>query len=530
MTDVPHPATPARSPDGPAVSWPGTSGDPTRLSFSTLGRVAGRPGVRGPSPDPRSLDIGIVHLGLGAFHRAHQAVLTEDAAAASDETRWGILGVTQRSPRVAEQLAPQDGLYGVLTAGRTETSLRVIGSLREVAFPGTQTATVLERIAAPTTHVVSLTVTEKGYRRTASGTLDLADVDVAADVAALRSELADSRVEPAPSRTPVGMLVRGLALRRARSGAPLTVVCCDNMVDNGATLRGLVLGMAAAAGPAGDALAGWVADAVRFPSTMVDRIVPATTDAHRETARGLLGLRDDGLVVGEPFSQWVVQDDFAGPRPRWELAGALLTDDVAPYERAKLRILNATHSTLAYLGALRGYATIAEAVADPELEGLARALVDDDVIPTLEQPAGLDLAEYRESVLERFANPHTGHTTRQVAMDGSQKLPIRLLGTVSDRLAAGVVPQAAARSVAAWIAFVDRATQSSDGILDDPLADELRAACAGSPDGLADRVLDLSAIFPPDVSGSDAFRREVRSATRGLRLSTSPLPSTSTLQ
>ncbi|MDM8084823.1 mannitol dehydrogenase family protein [Cellulomonas cellasea] len=488
-----------------------------RLSLDTLDRRGHHPEIVGPAHDPRGLDVGIVHLGLGAFHRAHQAVFTEDALAATGDTGWGILGVTQRSARVVEQLRPQDGLYGVLSKGEHSTSLRVVGSLREVAFPGDETDAVLARIAAPSTRIVSLTVTEKGYHRTAAGSPDLADPDVASDVAALRAELEGTASGSAtPSRTPIGLLVRGIALRRARHEAPLTVVCCDNMVDNGPTVRALVLATAAAAGPRGESLAAWIDGAVRFPATMVDRIVPATTPAHRAEAAALLGLDDEGLVVGEPFSQWVVQDDFAGPRPRWELAGATLTGDVEPYERTKLRMLNGTHSTLAYLGQLRGHRTIAEAVADPEIEALARALVDEDVIPTLSAPDGLDLAAYRESVLERFANPNTGHTTLQVAMDGSQKLPIRLLGTVADRLAAGVVPQAAARALAAWAVFVG---QAADGPapLDDPLADVLRAAASGAPDGLADRLLDLGQIFPAEVAGSEAFRAEVRAGVRELR-------------
>jgi len=483
-----------------------------RLSFDTLDRLGA---ALQPAHDPRGLEIGIVHLGLGAFHRAHQAVFTEDAISATGDTRWGILGVTQRSAAVVEQLRPQDGLYGVLTKGDGSTSLRVVGSLRQVAFPGEETGAVLDRIAAPTTHIVSLTVTEKGYRRTASGAPDLADPGVAADVAALRAELEGPTGAVEPSRTPIGLLVRGLALRWGRSGAPLTVVCCDNMVDNGATVRALVLAVATAAGPRGERLAGWVEDAVRFPATMVDRIVPATSPAHRAEAATLLGLQDEGLVVGEPFSQWVVQDDFAGPRPRWDLAGATLTSDVEPFERAKLRILNGTHSTLAYLGALRGHRTIAEAVADPELEALARELIDEDVIPTLSAPTGLDLEAYRESVLERFANPNTGHTTIQVAMDGSQKLPIRLLGAAADRLAAGATPRAAARAIAAWAVFVARA--GADGTLDDPMADVLRAAASGAPDGLADRLLDLAQVFPAEVAGSEAFRAEVRAGVRDLQ-------------
>ncbi|UZN02714.1 mannitol dehydrogenase family protein [Cellulomonas sp. S1-8] len=491
-----------------------------RLSSTTWRARAARglpDDVRGPAVDPAALGVGQVHLGIGAFHRAHQAVCTEDAAAATGETGWGLLGVTQRSPRVAEQLRPQDGLYGVLTVGADRTSLRVVGSVRDVAYPGRDTARVLDTIAAPTTHVVSLTVTEKGYRRRADGGLDVDAPDVAADLAAARDELRGP--SEAAARTPIGMLVRGLVRRHRTSPAPLTVVCCDNLTDNGAVLAGLVV-RALAAVPGSDDVAAWVATSVRFPATMVDRIVPATTDAHRAEAAGLLGLHDEALVVGEPFFQWVIEDDFAGPRPAWERAGATLTGDVAPFERAKLRILNATHSALAYHGALRGHATIAEAVADPDLEALARALVDEDVLPTLVAPPGTDLGAYRDEVLHRFANPRTGHTTVQVAMDGSQKLPVRLLGTVADRLAAGAVPHAAARAFAGWVAYVRAATAGDLVVagrpvtLDDPLAGVLADAVAG-PDPVG-RVFALRDVVPEPVASSTAFRDAVTAALRDL--------------
>jgi len=484
-----------------------------RLSLATWRSAAGRSGVTVPAVDPADLGTGIVHLGLGAFHRAHQAVLTEDAVTATGDTRWGILGVTQRSARVADQLAPQDGLYGVLTKGATETSLRVVGTMRGVAFPGAETSQVLATIAAPTTHVITLTVTEKGYRRAAGGGPDLADPDLAADLAALGSG------SDTAARSPIGMLVRGLARRHRADAGPLTVVCCDNLSDNGAVLASLVDAVLAAT-PGSDALRAWVAESVRFPSTMVDRIVPATAPAHRAEAEALLGLVDEGLVVGEPFSQWVVEDSFAGPRPAWEAAGALLTADVAPYERAKLRVLNASHSTLAYLGALRGYATIAQAVADPDLEAAVRALVDDDVLPTLAAPEGMDLARYRDDVLDRFANPNTGHTTVQVAMDGSQKLPQRLLGTVRDRLAAGAVPVAAAGTIAGWIAYVRAASLGElvvDGHavpLDDPLAPVLAESARGPEDGLAERMLAVRPVFG-DLAGSAELVGAVRSALGG---------------
>ncbi|NCT91209.1 mannitol dehydrogenase family protein [Cellulomonas sp. APG4] len=480
-----------------------------RLSLQTLDQRGAE--VRGPAVDPRETQVGIVHLGVGAFHRAHQAVFTEDAAGATGETRWGILGVTQRSPRVAEQLRPQDGLYGVLTKGRDATSLRVIGSMRGAAFLRVD-VDVLEAIAAPTTHVVSSTVSEKGYRRTSSGRPDLGDDDLSADVATLWRELDGDRPEDAPARTPVGALARGLFRRRRAHGAPLTVVCCDNMVDNGRVVAALLDDVLEAVGTRADALRAWVEQSVRFPVTMVDRITPATTDAHRAEAQALLGLRDDALVVAEPFSQWVIEDDFAGPRPAWERAGATLTADVAPWERAKLRMLNGAHSTVAYLGALRGHRMIDQAVTDPAIEAVVRRLMDDEVAPTLTPPPGLDLAVYRDSVIERFANPATGYTTLQVAGDGSQKLPIRLLGTVADRLAAGAVPEAATLATAAWMVFVARGQDArGDALpLDDPLADRLRRAADGPEASLVDRMLDVHEVFAEPLREHDGFRTRLR--------------------
>ena len=502
-----------------------------RLSLQTLDSAASSPhraDVRPPAVDPRTTGTGIVHLGVGAFHRAHQAVFTEEAAAAAGEDRWGILGVTGRSARVAEQLVPQDGLYGVLTKGRESTSLRVIGSMRGAASLVDDSDRVLAAIAAPSTHVVSSTVSEKGYRRSPSGGPDLANADLAADVAALTTELSGTAAGgagDAPARTPIGALVRGLARRHRAHGAPLTVVCCDNMMDNGRVIAGLVAGiLESVPGPDAARLRSWVEESVRFPVTMVDRITPATTEAHQAEASALSGWRDEALVVAEPFMQWVVEDLFAGPRPHWELVpGATLTGDVAPYERAKLRMLNGTHSTVAYLGALRGHRLIDEAVCDPEIAGVARRLLDEDVIPTLTAPADLELGRYRDDILERFANPSTGYTTLQVAGDGSQKVPIRLISTIADRLDAGTVPAAATRAVAAWVVFVARG-RDVDGRelpLDDPLADRLREVAAGDDAGLADRMLGVHEVFSEPVREHDGFRTALRSEVADL-LRTAP--------
>jgi fructuronate reductase len=459
-----------------------------RLSLRTL---TGVPADARPRVDPAARRVRIVHLGIGAFHRAHQAVYTEDAG------DWGICGVTQRSPAVARQLLPQDGLYTVLTKGPGADDVRVVGAVREVLVAPDDPAAVVARIADPAVRVVTLTVTEKGYRRDpATGRLRRDDPEVAADLAGR-----------AP-RTVVGQLVAGLDRRRRTDAGPLTVVCCDNLPSNGPALHRLVTDYVAD----DDALAEWIAASVRFPATMVDRIVPATTDADRAEVTRLLGVTDDGAVVAEPFSQWVIEDDFAADRPAWEKAGAVLTADVAPYETVKLRMLNGAHSTLAYLGALAGHEHIADAVADPVLAEVAGRLMTYDVVPTLAPPDGLDLAEYGATVLERFANPALRHTCRQVAMDGTQKLPQRLLGTARDRLAAGAEPSWVAFAVAAWMRYVS-AGRGEDGrpiVVDDPLAERLASTLAGATDPAAvvDRLLSLAEVFG-ELGSSSTFRHLV---------------------
>jgi fructuronate reductase len=485
-----------------------------RLSFTTLTQAHPTAAVRLPPPDAAGQAIGILHFGLGAFHRAHQAVFTEDAATATGDDRWGICGVTQRSPSVQDQLLPQDGLYGVLTRSPAGDRLRVVGIVRDIIFPARQSPALDQRFDDPDLAIVTLTVTEKGYRRDARGRLDLADPVVARDLAGA-----------GPARSTVGQLVRGLQRRCLGSGAPVTVLCCDNLTANGRVLAGLVTDFCRALPPAeGRPLAEWIAAHVTFPCSMVDRIVPATTAADRAVARSLLGLADEGLVVAEPFRQWVIEDTFAAGRPAWERAGVQLTRDVAPYELMKLRILNGAHSTLAYLGALAGYPTIAETVADDALLSVARNLITCDVIPTLEPPDGTDLKEYGDQVLARFANPALAHRTIQIAMDGSQKLPLRLLGTVRDNLRAGRHPRWATYGVAAWMAYV-ASPHARGGMalpIDDPLAGRLAERARGrtDPAAIVDGLLGLTEVFGDDLPHLDWFRAELVSGVRDLLLRT----------
>lgn len=461
-------------------------------------------------PPDRALaeSVGIVHLGIGAFHRAHQAVFTEDAAVKTGESGWGICGVTQRSRAVVDQLRPQDGLYTVVERGRTDVRARVVAQIPEVLFAAEQGQRLLGRLAEQAVRVVTLTVTEKGYRRGAGGRLDLEDEAVAHDL---------TPVGKAGCRSAVGQLVRGLQARQAVDAGPVTVLSCDNLTANGAVLQRLVADFCAALpGGEGARAATWITENVSFPSSMVDRIVPATTERDRAEARAMLGVRDDALVVAEPFRQWVIEDRFAAGRPAWEAVGATLVDDVAPYEALKLRILNGTHSMLAYLGALAGHETIADAVNDPVLRSAAERFVTDDVIPTLTLPLGVDASAYAALVLDRFANPALGHRTTQVAMDGSLKLPVRLLGTARDRLAAGAVPDSVALAVAGWMAYVVRSTNGTDAHgrtlpLQDPLAHLLRqtVATAGDERATARALLGVTEIFGTDLRDHSAFAEAV---------------------
>jgi fructuronate reductase len=475
---------------------PSSPSELARLSIATLPRV---PATARPRIDPRGLGVGIVHLGPGAFHRAHQAVFCEDAIAAAGG-EWGICGVTQTSPVVLDRLIPQDGLYSVVAGDGEGVAMRVVGTLRELLWARGEPERVLERIAAPSTRVLTVTVTEKGYRRDPScGCLDLADPDVAAD-------LADGGIRTVPAQ-----IARGLQRRHAAGVGLLSVVSCDNLSGNGPILRELVLDFAARC--AADDLAQWIEAEIAFPSTMVDRMVPAVTAAHRAASEERLGLSDAGALVTEPFSQWVIEDRFPGGRPAWERAGATLASDVAPYERVKLRMLNASHSALAYLGALAGCDLIADTLrAERPFAAATQALMREDAAPTLKAPPGIDLDHYGRQVLQRFVNPELPYRTLQVASDGSQKLPQRVLGLVRDRRAAGAEPRWAALAVAAWMRFVS-ARHADDGRelpLSDPLSDQIEAALhnVSQPTQIVDRLLAIEAIFGRDLA-ADAVWREL---------------------
>jgi fructuronate reductase len=380
--------------------------------------------------------VRIVHLGLGNFFRAHQAFYTDRAP---DAAQWGIAAFTGRSTHLADVLSAQDGLYTLIIRGPHGDSSRVIGSV-STAHPGPDHRAWLEYLADPQVVIVTLTVTEAGYLRGADGTLDLNDPVVAQDLRGLQADLS-AAVSSAPGR-----LVAGLAARRAAGAGTLTVVSCDNLTDNGTVAAEVVTAFAAALDPG---LAGWIGEHVAFVTTMVDRITPATTADDAQAAFALTGRSDGAPVVTEPFSEWVLSGNFPGGRPRWEAAGARFVDDIAPFEERKLWLLNGAHSLLAYAGSARGHATIAGAVADPVCQVWMIQWWGEACQHLTLPPA--ELTAYRDALVERFANPRIRHLLAQIAADGSQKLPVRILPVLRRERAQGRLPVGAARVLAAWV-------------------------------------------------------------------------------
>lgn len=378
--------------------------------------------------------VRIVHLGLGGFFRAHQAWYT---GAAPDAADWGIAAFTGRSRTLADRLSRQDGRYTLVVRGAGHDEMSVQEAV-VAAHPGADVTSWCDYLARPQVAVVTLTVTEVAYRRERDGGLDLDDPDVRADLAALQ--------HGGTAGTTPGRLVAGLAARRAANAGSLAVVSCDNLPGNGSVTERVVTELAEAADPA---LAAWIGEQVSFVTTMVDRITPRTTDDDVRAVAEQTGWADAVPVVTEPFTEWVLSGAFPAGRPAWDAAGARFVDDVHPHETRKLLLLNGGHSLLAYAGSARGHETIAEAVTDP----VCRRWLDqwwDEASRHVPLPAE-DLVAYRAALLDRFANPRIRHTLAQIAADGSQKLPIRLLPVLRAERAAGRMPSGAVRILAAWI-------------------------------------------------------------------------------
>ena len=453
-----------------------------RLNLQSLPTLPAN--IRRPTYDPSTVAIGIVHIGIGAFHRAHQAVYTDDAITQAGG-QWGICGVSLKSPTVRDQLASQDGLYTVRTVSQSSDTWRVVGSVREVLFAPEQMADVIARIARAETKIVSLTVTEKGYCANVSKREPLWD----------HPDIANDLLHADQPVSVLGALAAGLHERFRKRGAPMTILCCDNLPENGAVLEALVHQFVARLYPQ---IMPWLRDNVRFPSSMVDRIVPATRPQDLADAVTALGVQDFGVVRAEPFSQWVIEDNFAAERPSWDRVGVQFVSDVKPFEKMKLRLLNGSHSLMAYLGYLAGYETIAQTIADPAFAHAVRALMR-EADGTLDPIPGVDFTAYEQQLIERFSNPANGHGCAQVAMDGSQKIPQRWIAVAAERLAKGEDINAITLATAGWIRYVFGTNELDEKIaIQDPLAAEFAAIAAKhSYDALsfADAVLRIEPVF-----------------------------------
>jgi fructuronate reductase len=464
------------------------------------------PDVRRPAFDRNETGVGVVHLGVGAFMRSHIAEYEDDALAAEGGD-WAIAGVSLRRPDVRDRLAPQDSLYILGARNGAAENRRLIGSVRCMYVAPENPGAVLRLLADERVRVITLTVTEKGYCLDPdSGELKLDHADVRYDLE-----------HPHEPRGTIGYLVGALGARRKSSFPPPTIVSCDNLPSNGARLRSAVLRFARERTPE---LESWIAENVAFPMTMVDRIVPATTEFDIAQNASAVGLRDQAYVKTEPFRQWVIEDVFCNERPAWEAGGALFVTDVAPFESAKLQLLNGPHSAIAYLGYLAGFDYVHEAMSDAMFNAFVRQMMTDDIAPVAPEPREMDHAIYIAELLQRFGNPALQHRTWQIAMDGSQKLPQRILSTVRAQLERGGPVASLGLVVAAWMRYALGRDERGRAIeISDPLAPKFAAIAAarlGNPAEIADRFLAIREVFGADLPAQARFRSTVTESLRQL--------------
>lgn len=464
-----------------------------KLTNSTLAQVS--PDVSVPAYDRAGLRHGIVHIGVGGFHRSHEAVYTHRLLQAGGSEDWSICGVGLREGDrpMGQVLASQDHLYTLIELGADgNNALSVIGAITDFLFAPEDQDAVIEKLASPQVRIVSLTITEGGYNvDDSTGKFNEAHPDVRHDLE-----------NPQQPRSVFGYLTEALRRRRERSLPPFTVMSCDNLPENGRVARAALL---AFANLRDSDLALWIATEVSFPSSMVDRITPATDDKHRRWLTEHYDLEDDWPVICEPFSQWVLEDDFCNGRPAWENVGVQFTDNVAPYERMKIRLLNASHSAMAYLGYLAGHRYTHEVMADERFNHFIRSFMDDDVTPILGEIAGIDVPAYKQTLIERFSNPQMGDQLARLCMDGSGKIPKFLVPTLQTLVTEGRPLQRVALILASWALYLrGKDEQGRVHDINDPMAGRLCAAVADRAN-LTPEFLGMADIFGTTLASSSAF-------------------------
>lgn len=477
---------------------------PFKLRDETLERLPSN--VRRPAYDRRDVAEGIMHIGVGGFHRAHQAVYVDDAIGETGAGEWGICGVglLRQDSRMRDALIPQDCLYTVVERGPgADPMARVVGSIRGFLYAPGDTEGVLERMASADVRIVSLTITEGGYYldpKTGESSLDHPDI-------------VHDLQHPARPVAAFGFLAEALDRRRRRGLRPFTVMSCDNVQGNGGVTRRMLLAFAERRDPT---LRDWIAENVTFPNSMVDRITPATTDADREAIREIYGIDDAWPVVTEPFRQWVVEDAFCNGRPMWERVGVQMTSDVQPYEMMKIRLLNASHSAMGYLGLLAGYAHIHEVMADELFRRFVIDFMDEEVTPILQDVPGIDLAAYKKALVERFSNPAIRDQVLRICMDGSAKIPKFILPTLREQLRRGGPTGRMSLVIASWCrAMAGTDDQGAQVEVADPMADLLstRARAAGRT---PEPFIAVPEVFGEDLWQSPTFVAQVTRALESL--------------
>jgi fructuronate reductase/mannitol 2-dehydrogenase len=476
-----------------------TDGAVVGLSDAALGTVP--PTVDVPAYDRAALRPGVVHIGVGGFHRAHQAVYFDELARRGLADDWGLVGVGLHRPQMGEVMRAQDCLYMVVERGGRGTTARVVGVMTRYLYGPQERPAVLDALCDPGTRLVTLTITGNGYLLTADGEFSIDDPLVA-------SELED----PGRPDTVFGYLVEALDRRRQAGTAPFTVLSCDNIPSNGTAARTMVVSFAELRDPD---LARWIEANVTFPSSMVDRITPETTPEERDRVVNSFGVDDRWPVITEPFSQWVIEDDFCNGRPPLEHVGVQFVDDVSPYELTKKRLLNASHCAVGYLGYLAGHRTTAQVMADPAYAAYIGALVD-EVTPLLPRVPGIDLDEYKVSLLERLANPEVADHLTRLCRRGATKVPSYLLPSITETLQAGRSAPLLTLAVAGWFRYLHGEDYAGDPIeVEGPMKDEL-VALARQAGADPRPLLSVREVFG-DLADNQAFVRDLHVASEALR-------------
>lgn len=451
---------------------------------------------------PSAAKIGIVHIGPGAFFRAHQAWYTHQALKRHGGD-WCISAVSLRSSGVSDALTEQNGLYCLAELDK-DTNFEIVGSIKEVLVARQQYADVIARLTNVDTKFVTLTITEKGYCLNNQGELDLAHADIQHDLKVMTERV-----------SAVGILVEALSIRHDKGLPAFTIISCDNITGNGGKLKNALVSFAAQFNLP---LATWLADSITCPSTMVDSITPATDDALRELVQQTLSIKDNWPIKREAFLQWVIEDCLPSVRPAWEQVGAVLTQDVEGFERAKLRLLNCPHSAIAYFGCLLGIETVYDAMQHTRLVAFIERMIKEEILPSIDGPKELDAKQYSQDILQRFRNPAIRHLLSQIAWDGSQKIPMRILPIIQQNLREERSVSLLSYALAAWMHFV-RLQFSKGEALVDPLAAQLETLCV-SCNGEAQHdvglFLSMSAIFPPSLATDGDFNSALQAAYTNL--------------